>query len=230
MDVIDAIRGRRAVRDYAADEIGREQIAELIGTAVLAPSAMNRQPWSFTVVRDRARLQRWSSAAKAHALAGLAGRPGLEHLREALESSGFNIFYNAPALVVISATQQDEFTAADCALAAQTLMLAAYARGLGTCWIGFARIASAGTASWIRRRNQGCTRSRRRSGTSVRRWSRRYRSSVHTTIWSAAPMSAVLRALGRLPRSASCSGLASPHPRLRTARPPGAGASTASHG
>jgi nitroreductase len=138
MDVIDAIRGRRAVRDYAADEIGREQIAELIGTAVLAPSAMNRQPWSFTVVRDRARLQRWSSAAKAHALAGLAGRPGLEHLREALESSGFNIFYNAPALVVISATQQDEFTAADCALAAQTLMLAAYARGLGTCWIGFA--------------------------------------------------------------------------------------------
>jgi len=138
MDVIEAIRGRRAVRDYAPEAIGREQIAELIGTAVRAPSAMNRQPWSFTVVQDRERLERWSTAAKSHVLTSLAARPELQHFRETLASADFNIFYNAPALVVISATAEDEFTATDCALAAQTLMLAAHAMGLGTCWIGFA--------------------------------------------------------------------------------------------
>jgi nitroreductase len=138
MDVIEAIKGRRAVRDYAPEPLEREQIAELIGTAVLAPSAMNRQPWTFAVVQDKARLERWSAAAKRHVLASLGARPELQHFRETLASDSFNIFYNAPALIVISATAEDEFTATDCALAAQTLMLAAHAGGLGTCWIGFA--------------------------------------------------------------------------------------------
>ena len=54
-----------------------------------------------------------------------------------LTSPDFNIFYNAPVLVVICATTPDDMALKDCCLAAQTLMLAAYAEGLGSCWIGF---------------------------------------------------------------------------------------------
>jgi nitroreductase len=42
-------------------------------------------------------------------------------------------------LILISATAQGPWIVEDCALAAENLMLAAYAGGLGTCWIGFAQ-------------------------------------------------------------------------------------------
>ena len=51
-------------------------------------------------------------------------------------SPAFNIFYNAESLIVICGRPLGPFVVADCWLAAQNLMLAAYALGLGTCVIG----------------------------------------------------------------------------------------------
>jgi hypothetical protein len=42
-------------------------------------------------------------------------------------------------LIVICAADADDWAIEDCALAAENLMLGAYALGLGTCWIGFAQ-------------------------------------------------------------------------------------------
>jgi nitroreductase len=56
-----------------------------------------------------------------------------------VEAPDFNIFYHAPVLILISATTQGPWIVEDCSLAAENLMLAAYAGGLGTCWIGFAQ-------------------------------------------------------------------------------------------
>lgn len=137
MDIQDALRGRRSVREYKPDNISREAIATLIEAATLAPSAMNEQPWHFTVVTDKALLNSISSKAKSHILAGADAVP--DHLRKALEAPAFQIFYHAPALIVISATQSLPWVNEDCALAAENLMLAAFAQGLGTCWIGFAQ-------------------------------------------------------------------------------------------
>ena len=53
--------------------------------------------------------------------------------------SNFHIFYHAPTLILISASAQGPWIVEDCALAAENLMLAAFAVGLGTCWIGFAQ-------------------------------------------------------------------------------------------
>jgi nitroreductase len=53
-------------------------------------------------------------------------------------SQEFNIFYDAGTLVVICAKPMGPFVAADCWLAAENLMLAACAMGLGTCVIGSA--------------------------------------------------------------------------------------------
>jgi nitroreductase len=111
----------------------------VIAAAIQAPSGVNRQPWSFVAVTDRRLLERCSREAKAHLLASLSANPHLSAFREHLASPAFNIFYNAPALIVICATEPDPMAQQDCCLAAATLMLAAHGRGLGTCWIGFAQ-------------------------------------------------------------------------------------------
>jgi nitroreductase len=65
------------------------------------------------------------------------------HLRDMLRNPDFQIFYRAPALILISARTSGPWMVEDCALAAENLMLAACAAGLGTCWIGFAQ-------AWLR--------------------------------------------------------------------------------
>jgi nitroreductase len=138
MDVLEAIHGRRAVRDYAEKTPSPAIIRSLIGEAVWAPSGINLQPWCFFVADDPATLAAYSAEAKAVMLGQGDIHPELAHMREMLASPQFNIFYNAPVLVVICSTAPDEMAVKDCCLAAQTLMLAAHAQGLGSCWIGFA--------------------------------------------------------------------------------------------
>jgi nitroreductase len=138
MDLEQAIRARRSVRDYASEPVPRDTLRALIDAAVQAPSAMNTQAWAFSVVEDQKLLTRVSDAVKAHMLEHL---PAAEAppVRAMLSNPEFHIFYHAPALVVISSTRRGPWETENCALAAQNLMLAACAAGLGTCWIGFAQ-------------------------------------------------------------------------------------------
>jgi nitroreductase len=139
MRVEEAISGRRSVREYASEPVDEPTLRRLIGASVKAPNAVNDQPWAFTVVRDQALLDRISREAKAHMLETM--RPGSrsEHFRARLSDPEFQIFYFAPALVVISAVADGPWIVEDCSLAAENLMLAAYSEHLGTCWIGFAQ-------------------------------------------------------------------------------------------
>jgi nitroreductase len=137
MDILTAIHTRRAVRDYLDRPIAGEVLAALIDAAIWAPSGVNLQPWSFYVVEGRGALASFSAKAKAHIQRSAAEHPELTAVRGHLASPSFNIFYNAPALVLICATTPDEMALKDCCLAAENLMLAATAAGLGTCWIGF---------------------------------------------------------------------------------------------
>lgn len=139
MDIKEAIFGRRAVREYTEEAIDQETIRQLIRAAVHAPSAVNQQPWTFTVVRDRNVLDQISHDAKSHMLAAMTAGPHSDHFRSLLDAADFQIFYHAPVLILISAIAQGPWIVEDCSLAAQNLMLAAYAGGLGTCWIGFAQ-------------------------------------------------------------------------------------------
>jgi nitroreductase len=139
MHIKEAIYGRRAVRAFSAKAVDDEAIDALIDAAVQAPSAMNEQPWSFTVVRDPTLLDRISREAKAHMLKTTPAGLLSHHFREILDDPDFHIFYHAPALVVIASRADGPWAAIDCALAAQNFMLAARALALGTCWIGFAQ-------------------------------------------------------------------------------------------
>lgn len=138
MNAIDLIMGRRSVREYLPNGVSEESIALLIHAAVHAPSAVNEQPWAFSVIRDQELLTRVSDASKQYALAEAHGGAA-EHLRPMLSDPKFHIFYHAPVLILISAVGDSGWIAEDCALAAQNLMLMAYAERLGSCWIGFAQ-------------------------------------------------------------------------------------------
>jgi nitroreductase len=139
MDAMEAIYGRRATRAFTAAPISREDIGKAIAAAVQAPSAMNAQPWAFAVVTGRAALKRCADSAKAHLLATMEPGTPLAKYRDMLADAAFDIFYGAPALVVVCAKPEGLHAAEDCCLAAQNLMLAAHASGIGTCWVGFAR-------------------------------------------------------------------------------------------
>lgn len=138
MEINEAIYGRRAVREYTAEPVSEATIKSLIDAAIHAPSAINAQPWSFIVVRDQKLLASMSRHAKAHVLSKEAGSLPL-HLHTNLADPESQIFHGAPVLIVISAAAPAPWIVEDCALAAENLMLCAFAHRLGTCWIGFAQ-------------------------------------------------------------------------------------------
>ncbi len=148
--VADAIYGRRSVRAYRDTPVEITEVRALLHAAVQAPTAMHAEPWVFVVIQDRAELQRLSDVAKqemvlqAHLYRDLhdpAVTPKNGGFLKALGRPDFNIFYDAGTLMLIGGRAVNPFVAGDCWLAAENLMLAATAMGLGTCCIGSALTA-----------------------------------------------------------------------------------------
>jgi len=138
MTVQKAIFGRRSVRAYEKEPIDRPSLQALLAAAVRAPTAMHGEPWQFAIIENTGLLQRLSDLAKASFVTEAAR---LHPDRTALgifSQPDFNVFYDAPTLIVICSKSEGHFAVADCWLAAQNLMLAAHAMGLGTCVIGSA--------------------------------------------------------------------------------------------
>jgi len=139
MDLKEVIHSRRSVRAYTTEPVSENVIRELIDAAVQAPSAVNAQPCTFCVVRDKGVLAKISREAKAHMVRTTPVGLMSHHFSEVLNDRNFDIFYHAPVLVLISAIAEIPWAVEDCALAAENLMLAARGAGLGTCWIGFSQ-------------------------------------------------------------------------------------------
>ncbi len=139
MELREAIYTRRSVRQFTADPVDEKTILELIDAAVQAPSAVNQQPCSFCVVRDKNLLARISREAKSYMLKNTPVGLMSHHFSEVLNDANFDIFYHAPVLVVISTAADIPWATEDAALAAENLMLASRAAGLGSCWIGFSQ-------------------------------------------------------------------------------------------
>lgn len=139
MEFREVLRSRRAVRDFTSDPVPPQALRRLIDAAIQAPSAMNDQPWRFSVVTDAAMLFKMSTLAKRHLMMCLDVLPKPDHFRDTFSDPNIHLFHNAPAMVVISADSANLWVTEDCTLAAENLMLAACENGLGTCWVGFAQ-------------------------------------------------------------------------------------------
>ena len=137
MEFLQVVEQRRAVREYRKTAVDAATIERLVGIATLAPSAMNRQPWAFAVVVGAERLDEYARRARDHLLSHAATMDA--RAKALLDDPRMNIFYHAPALVLVLARSDEPQAKEDCCLAAQTFMLAARDADLGTCWIGFGR-------------------------------------------------------------------------------------------
>jgi nitroreductase len=115
VDLFEVIKGRRSIRKYTDQPVPDEILAQLLEAAQWAPSASNQQRWRFVVVTDST-------------------------TKELIRQVSPGIFVGPPVYVVICAEEVpdakdwDRATyLADCAMAAQNMMLSAYALGLGSC-------------------------------------------------------------------------------------------------
>ena len=127
MDVLEAIRTRRSIREFLPRPVDRELIESVVGDAARAPPPFAGEvPWTFNVVEGVEQIADLGAQALHYAREQHAGEPGWEWV----DRPDFKVFWNAPAVIVISGRL------ADCARAGQNLMLSAHGRGLGACWVG----------------------------------------------------------------------------------------------
>jgi nitroreductase len=127
MDVIEAIHSRRSIRAYTNQPVDRGLISDLIGDAAQAPPPVaGLAPWTFNVIEGADRIAGLGARAMQYAQDHRPPGPGWDWT----EREGFKVFWNAPAVVIISGPVED------CCRAGQLLLLSAHARGLGACWVG----------------------------------------------------------------------------------------------
>jgi nitroreductase len=114
MDALKAIMNRKVARSFAARDVSLEDLQTVIDAGRRAMSARNTQPWQFIIVRDRARLRELG----------------------ALSPTGRFIADAPSAVVVLKDLNNARWADIDCAHAVQNMANAAWALGLGTCWVG----------------------------------------------------------------------------------------------
>jgi nitroreductase len=83
-------------------------------------------------------MKRLSDESKKNILSDIIRNPTspMKQLESRFRDEHFNVFYNAPCLVLFIGPSGAAFLDADCALTAAYFMFSAVSRGLGTCWIG----------------------------------------------------------------------------------------------
>ena len=126
MDLYQGLLTRRSVRKYTGEKIPHDVLEEIIKAAQYAPSAHNKQPWEFLVIEDKETLaglrnvQRWTSFAKDAACVVIVCGDVERSFNRSKEDEKWS------------------FIDVDCAIATQSLMLAAWAKGIGSCYCGAA--------------------------------------------------------------------------------------------
>jgi len=116
-ETIKTIKNRKSVRHFTGDAVSKEDLKKILEAGMCAPTAVNKQPWSFIAVTDRKTL---------------------DELADKLPSA--KMLLQAGAAIIICAIPEKaydkikEFAVIDCSLAGENILLAAESLGLGALW------------------------------------------------------------------------------------------------
>ena len=112
--VFEAVRTVLAVREFADREVPDEVVHQMVEALRLSASSQNQQPWHFVVVRDRQRLRELAPMMKTG-----------PYIAE------------AAGAIVVAVKRDSHFGLSDASRAIQSMILVAWAAGVGTNWVGF---------------------------------------------------------------------------------------------
>ncbi len=135
-DFYEVLKTRRSVRAYTDRPVDEEELKEVIDLAAWAPSGNNKQPWTFTVITNKGLMDRLNDRVKA-----IMRESPDPYFANYANNPSYHIFYKAPALILINGDVQVPSAMIDCQLAIENLFLAAHAKSLGTCYMGFLLLA-----------------------------------------------------------------------------------------
>jgi len=120
MEVFEAIKKRRSVREYRPEPVPEESLKKILEAGRLAPSAHNAQSWKFIVVKDARKRKKLAEAANGQSFVG-----------------------EAPVIIIAVSLDPEHIMgggvpafAVDLAIAMDHMTLKAVEEGLGTCWVG----------------------------------------------------------------------------------------------
>ena len=111
MDALDAIRGRRSVREYENRSVPMEIVEQILDAGRMAPSAMAKEPWEFIVVTSEATR------------------------RQIAELTDYGRFIATAPVCIVVFCQNVKYYIEDGCAAVENMLLAAHALGLGACWV-----------------------------------------------------------------------------------------------
>lgn len=119
--VVETIMARRSIRKYKAEPVSREVMTQILDCGINAPNGQNKQSWEIRVVDNPELLAEMSKAmGEAHPQVSMAK----------------DCFRGAPVMVFIARDLSYDFSAYDCGLMAQNMMLSAWSMGVGSVCLG----------------------------------------------------------------------------------------------
>jgi len=171
----NVILRRRSVRIFKKKQVPEFMIKRICEAGRFAPSAGNYQPWKFVVVRQPQIIEGLTeTVVKNSRMLNMLldyRRPGFSWLRPlaelvirgnknelhptpfgalALVANGkLDLFHGAPSVIIIFKDVRGVSNPdLDCGIAGQNMVLAAHSMGLGSCWVGFTKLAFERTQKW----------------------------------------------------------------------------------
>jgi nitroreductase len=119
--VVENIMARRSIRKYKPEPVSREVLTQIMECGINAPNGQNKQSWEVRIVDNPQLLDEMSQAmADSH--------QGSEFAK--------GCFRGAPVMIFIARDLSYDFSAYDCGLMAQNIMLSAWSMGVGSICLG----------------------------------------------------------------------------------------------
>lgn len=138
-DIFETMLHRRSIRRFEPKQIEEAALQQILQAGLYAPSAGGRQWVIFVVCQDKEVNEHLGKIKRANSHPRMATETSFvsrEQPSIADDPKLINAFYDAPTVITFFAPKNFLFSVDDCAVAAENMMLAADALGIGSCYIG----------------------------------------------------------------------------------------------
>ena len=132
-DIFETIMHRRSIRRFAPKQIEEAALQQIIQAGLYAPSAGGRQGVIFAVCQDKEVNERLGKIKRANSQPRMATETSFVSREQPSIADDPKL---TNAVITMFAPKNFLFSVDDCAVAAENMMLAADALGIGSCYIG----------------------------------------------------------------------------------------------